>query len=109
MKVSTSPDSRIWHQRAVRVGISSDQKRHLIFAVKAVKQDDSFVSRTKQVPRLKAQAEGGTGNLRDKKVALLEPFHIPPVDILWADRPVSLPGVVADQMTREHFMTEFLE
>jgi len=86
------------------VGVARNQKRHFFLDVEPIEQDDLFCRRTEQVTRLKAQAEGGTGNLGDENVALLQPCHVAKINVPWTNQSVRLPGVIIYQMTGEHVM-----
>ncbi len=75
----------------------------------SIEQDDLFAGCAQQVTGFESQTKGRARNLRNEKVALLQPSHVAPVNILGADRTVRFPGIVADQVARQNLVPHFLQ
>lgn len=73
--------------------VSTDQKRHPLFNLSAIEEDNLLVSGAQEVAGLESESEGRPGNLGYEKLALLQPGNIAPVYFLGADRSVRFPVV----------------
>src|SRR5271166_4608836 len=86
----------VWYERAVRVPVSNDQQRYLLFDFATIKEDDSPARCAQQIASLEPKTKGGPGDLSNEKIALFQPRHIAAVYVLGANGPVRFPGVVTD-------------
>ncbi len=75
----------------------------------SIEEDDFLAGGAQQITGLEPQTKRRARNLRNEKVALLQPSHVAPVNILGADRTVGFPGIVADQVAGQYLMSHFLQ
>ncbi len=73
------------------------------------KKDRLLRGCSEEIAGFEADAERGPGDLGDEQVALSEPVHIARKYFLRGHAPVRLPGIHADQVTRQDFMTQGLK
>ncbi len=102
-------DGCVCDQSAVGVRVSGDQKRNLLLHLKAIEQDNFLGGCTQQITCFESQTEGRTGNFSNEELALLEPSHVAPIHLLGANQSVRFPGVFADQVPSQHFVSHFLQ
>src|SRR5258707_3880354 len=96
-------------QYAVCVRVPGDQERNPVRSVALKKKDGRLGGRSKEIASLKTQTERGACHLRDEQFALGEPGHIARKYFLRSHAPVRLPSVFADQVAREHLVTQGFE
>ena len=111
-QVSSNPkchfvEVRVRYQRAIRMSYARDQKRYFDFGFSPVEQGDFLGGRPQKIPGLKPHAKRRSGNLGQKRVAVIKPSYIPKINFLGCERSIMLPSIVFDEMSGEYFMTHF--
>jgi hypothetical protein len=92
-----------------RVRISSAYNRYVPLHLSSIEKDDFLAGGAQQITCLEPHTKGRARNLYKEKVALLQPSNVAPVNILGADRTVSFPGIIADQVAGQYLVAHFLQ
>lgn len=111
-QVSSNPkrhfvEVRVRYQRAIRMSYARDQKRYFGFGFSPVEQDYFLGGRPQKIPGLKPHTKRRSGNLGQKRVAVIKPSYIPKINFLRRERSILVPSIVFDEMSRKYFVTHF--
>jgi hypothetical protein len=111
-QVSSNPklhfvEVRVRYQRAIRMSYTRDQKRYFGLGFSPVEQDYFLGGRSQKIPSLKPHTKRRSGNLGQKRVAVIKPSYIPKINFLRRERSILVPSIVFDEMSRKYFVTHF--
>ena len=98
---------RVRYQRAIRMSYPRDQKRYFGLGFSPVEQDYLLGGRPQKIPSLKPHTKRRSGNLGQKRVAVIKPSYIPKINFLRRERSILVPSIVFDEMSRKYFVTHF--